>query len=75
MVESSSDSMTATSAECPGKSADTTPGALSRLFGADSSRIFGHGAPMTNGTATSELCTSATTVFAWSANPVQACGS
>ena len=55
--------------------ADTTPGALSRLFGADSSRIFGHGAPMTNGTATSELCTSATTVFAWSANPVQACGS
>lgn len=54
--------------------ADTTPGALSRLFGADSSRVFGHGAPMTSGTATSELCTSATTVFAWSANPVQACG-
>lgn len=53
---------------------DTTPSALSSLFGADSSRVFGHGNPMTEGTATSELCTSATTVFAWSANPIEACG-
>ena len=53
---------------------DTTPGTLSRLFGADASRVFAHGRPMTSGTATSELCTSATTVFAWSANPIQACG-
>ncbi|RLP12703.1 S49 family peptidase [Propionibacterium australiense] len=53
---------------------DTTPSTLSRLLGADSSRVFGHGRPMTSGKATSELCTSATTVFAWSANPIQACG-
>lgn len=53
---------------------DTTPGALSRIFGADSSRVFAHGSPMTSGTAASELCTSSTTVFAWSANPLLACG-